>query len=273
MPGGREVATLRSDGRLSTIRRLSTITAIRTHEGAGVSDTPTDGAGAMRATTPLVKSAPRGQQVVESLRSAIVAGRYEPGERLIETNLSEELGTSRGPVREALRQLENEGLVMSFPYRGAVVLGVSDEEVQEVLIPIRLTLERYSFVHAAERMTDADFAELGKQIWVMEQAAKAGDLEKIVEADLRFHDVVISSSGQPHTVQVWRTIFPRIRGYFLRYGRDKSLEPMVAEHRELLEALQTRDPDVMMRQLERHIAVRPPSGAKRARGGRKAAGK
>ncbi|HKY24067.1 MAG TPA: GntR family transcriptional regulator [Gaiella sp.] len=238
-----------------------------------MSDTPTDGAGAMRATTPLVKSAPRGQQVVESLRSAIVAGRYEPGERLIETNLSEELGTSRGPVREALRQLENEGLVMSFPYRGAVVLGVSDEEVQEVLIPIRLTLERYSFVHAAERMTDADFAELGKQIWVMEQAAKAGDLEKIVEADLRFHDVVISSSGQPHTVQVWRTIFPRIRGYFLRYGRDKSLEPMVAEHRELLEALQTRDPDVMMRQLERHIAVRPPSGAKRARGGRKAAGK
>jgi DNA-binding GntR family transcriptional regulator len=249
---------------------LSTIKAIWTHEEAGVSDTPKDGAGAMRASTPLVKAPPRGQQVVESLRSAIVAGRYEPGERLIETSLSEELGTSRGPVREALRQLESEGLVMSFPYRGAVVLGVSDEEVQEVLIPIRLTLERYSFVHAAERMTDADFEELGKQIWVMEQAAKAGDLEKIVEADLRFHDVVISSSGQPHTVQVWRTIFPRIRGYFLRYGRNQSFEAMVAEHRELLEALQTRDPEVMIRQLERHIAVRPPTAAtKRARAGRK----
>src|SRR6187200_1505806 len=138
------------------------------------------------------KGGPRGQQVVEILRSAIIMGTYEPGERLIEATLSTELGTSRGPVREALRQLENEGLVMSFPYRGAVVLGVSDEEVQEVLIPIRLTLERYSFVHAATRMTDADFAELGKEIWVMEQAAKAGDLEKMVEADLRFHDVVIS---------------------------------------------------------------------------------
>jgi len=220
---------------------------------------------AVARAAPPAKAAPRGQQVVESLRSAIVAGRYEPGERLIETSLSEELGTSRGPVREALRQLENEGLVMSFPYRGAVVLGVSDEEVQEVLIPIRLTLERYSFSHAVERMTDGDFAELGKQIWVMEQAAKAGDLEKIVEADLRFHDVVISSSGQPHTVQIWRAIWPRIRAYFLRYGRGQSLETMVNEHRELLEALQTRDPGVIMRQLERHIAVRPPATAKTKR--------
>ena len=117
------------------------------------------------------KGGPRGQQVVEILRSKIVAGRYEPGDRLIEAALSIELGTSRGPVREALHQLESEGLVMSFPYRGAVVLGVSDEEVQEVLIPIRLTLERYSFLHALDRMTDADFAELGKQIWMMEQAA------------------------------------------------------------------------------------------------------
>ena len=80
------------------------------------------------------KGGPRGQQVVEILRSAIIMGNYEPGERLIEATLSTELGTSRGPVREALKQLENEGLVMSFPYRGAVVLGVSEEEIQQVLI-------------------------------------------------------------------------------------------------------------------------------------------
>src|SRR5215216_6176661 len=110
------------------------------------------------------KAARRGQQVIEALRTAIISGRYEPGDRLIESALSAELGTSRGPVREALRQLENEGLVMSFPYRGAVVLGVSDEEVQEVLIPIRLTLERYSFMHALGRITEEEFAELGKQV-------------------------------------------------------------------------------------------------------------
>jgi len=205
------------------------------------------------------KGGSRGQQVVEILRGEIISGRFEPGERLIEAALSSELGTSRGPVREALRQLENEGLVMSIPYRGAVVLGVSDAEVQEVLIPIRLTLERYSFLHALDRMAEADFAELGKQIWLMEQAAHAGDLLKIVEADLRFHDIVISSSGQTHTVQIWRSIWPRIRAYFFRYGRDKSLETMVDEHRELLAALQTRDPATVLGVLEGHIAVPSPA--------------
>ena len=205
------------------------------------------------------RGGPRGQQVVEILRSAIISGRYEPGERLIETTLSGELGTSRGPVREALRQLENEGLVMSVPYRGAVVLGVSDEEVQEVLIPIRLTLERYSFAHALDRMTEEDFAELGKQVWLMEQAALAHDLIRLVEADLRFHDIVISSSGQTHTVQIWRTIWPRIRAYFFRYGRGKSHDTMLEEHRELLAALQSREPELMLRVLDHHIAVPIPA--------------
>jgi DNA-binding GntR family transcriptional regulator len=209
------------------------------------------------------RGGPRGQQVVEILRSAIISGDYEPGDRLIEASLSAELGTSRGPVREALRQLENEGLVMSFPYRGAFVLGVSDEEIQEVLIPIRLTLERYSFAHALEGLTDGDFAELGKQVWLMEQAAAAGDLPRLVEADLRFHDIVITSSGQTHTVQIWRSIWPRIRAYFYRYGREKDLTTMVDEHRDLLAALQSRDPALMLEQLERHIAVPSPAPSSR----------
>ena len=130
---------------------------------------------------------------------------------------------------------------MSFPYRGAVVLGVSDEEVQEVLIPIRLTLERYSFARALETMTEDDFAELGKQIWLMERAGTANDLIKLVEADLGFHEIVISASGQLHTMQIWRTIWPRIRAYFYRYEQYRSFEETVEEHRELLDALQTRD--------------------------------
>lgn len=207
------------------------------------------------------KAGPRGQQVIEAVRTAIISGRFAPGDRLIESALSSEFGTSRGPVREALRQLENEGLVMSFPYRGAVVLGVSDEEVQQVLIPIRLTLERYSFVRAIARMSDDDFAELGKQIWLMEQAGRSHDLIKLVEADLGFHEIVISASGQPHTMQIWRTIWPRIRAYFYRYERARNFEVTVEEHRELLAALQTRDPEIVLAQLEKHIDVPAPPGA------------
>jgi DNA-binding GntR family transcriptional regulator len=92
----------------------------------------------------------------------------------------------------------------------------------------------------------------------MEQAAAADDLARLFEADLRFHDIVISASGQTHTVQIWRTIWPRIRAYFYRYGRGKDLATMVEEHRDLLAALQTRDPALMLKQLERHIAVPSP---------------
>ncbi|MEI7760250.1 MAG: GntR family transcriptional regulator [Thermoleophilia bacterium] len=212
------------------------------------------------------KGGPRGQQVVETLRNAIITGAYEPGARLVESTLAAELGTSRGPVREALRQLENEGLIASIPYRGAIVLGISEEEVQDVLIPIRLTLERYSFTHALERLTEADFAELGKQVWLMEQAAKTEDLARLVEADLRFHEIVITSSGLPHTMQIWRTIWPRIRTYFYSYGRSRDFMIMVEEHRELLAAVQTRNYDLVMSQLEVHIAVPSlPSAASRPR--------
>jgi DNA-binding GntR family transcriptional regulator len=215
--------------------------------------------------TPLAETdarpGPRGQQVIEAVRTAIISGRFAPGDRLIESALSAEFGTSRGPVREALRQLENEGLVMSFPYRGAVVLGVSDEEVHEVLIPIRLTLERYSFSLAIETMSDDDFAELAKQIWLMEQAGKANDLVKLVEADLGFHEIVISASGQLHTMQIWRTIWPRIRAYFYRYERARNFEATVEEHRVLLAALQTRDVAIVLAELERHIDVPAPPGA------------
>ena len=140
---------------MSTISRLSTIPA----------STPTPSA-----------AAAGGSRCVEALREAIIAGKLEDGERLIEDRIARELKTSRGPVREALRQLEHEGFVVSYPYRGAVVLGVSDEEVHQVLIPIRLTLEKFSFPKAVERMDDADFAELAKEVWLMGEAARTNDL-------------------------------------------------------------------------------------------------
>jgi DNA-binding GntR family transcriptional regulator len=79
-----------------------------------------------------------------------------------------------------------------------------------------------------------------------------------VDADLGFHELVITASGQLHTVQIWRTIWPRIRAYFFRYERSRSFGETVEEHRELLAALQTRDPAVVLAQLERHIDVPSP---------------
>jgi DNA-binding GntR family transcriptional regulator len=198
---------------------------------------------------------PRREQVVEVLREAIVAGRLADGERLIEDKIARELKTSRGPVREALRQLEHEGFVVSYPYRGAVVLGVSDEEVREVLVPVRLVLEKYSFPKAAVRMTDDDFADVAKEVWQMAEAARTNDLGRSVEADMRFHEILLEHADQPHTAQVWRSIAPRIRAYFYRYGRRADLARIAREHGELLAALQTRDAETIGSALETHIAV------------------
>jgi DNA-binding GntR family transcriptional regulator len=196
--------------------------------------------------------------VAEVLRDAILTGQLEDGERLIEEKIARELKTSRGPVREALRQLETEGFVRSYPYRGAAVLGVSDEEVQQVLVPVRLVLERYSFLKAAELMTDADFAELAKQVWLLGEAARANDLARSVDADMRFHELVLEFANQPHTAQVWRSIAPRIRSYFFRYGRLRSLDTIATEHHDLLAAMQTRDPETIVVALDEHIAVEAP---------------
>src|SRR3954452_22056945 len=164
------------------------------------------------------------ERVIEALREEIMLGRLVDGERLIEDQIARRLKKSRGPVREALRQLEHEGFAVSYPYRGAVVLGVADEEVQHVLIPVRLVLESYTGPKAAELMSDEDFAELAKEVWQMGEAARTHDVTRSVEADMHFHEVMLERPGQPHTLQVWRSIAPRIRACFFPYGRPADLD-------------------------------------------------
>jgi DNA-binding GntR family transcriptional regulator len=193
-------------------------------------------------------------RITNVLRKAIVEGRLKPGDRIVEEGVSEQLRVSRGPVREALRQLEQEGLVVSFPYRGTEVLGVSQEEVAEILVPIRLTLERFAFRHALVRLTDAELDELARLVAAMRKAAAVADLDRLAEDDVRFHELVISRSGHPHCLQIWKTIEPRVRAHF---RRDAPVHPspfeLPDEHQELLDALRTRDEATVLAVLERHI--------------------
>ncbi len=193
-------------------------------------------------------------RITNVLRKAIVEGRLNPGDRIVEEEVSEQLKVSRGPVREALRQLEQEGLVVIYPYRGTEVLGVSQEEVEEVLVPIRLTLERFAFRHALPHLTEADFNALATIVAAMQRAADEGDLDRLAEDDVRFHELVISRAGQPHCEQVWRTIEPRVRAHFRRdVPAHSSLFELPDEHQELLDALRTRDEATVVTVLEQHI--------------------
>lgn len=204
---------------------------------------------------PLLAPASMRQRATDALRAAIMNGRLRPGDRLKEAELSEQLGISRAPVREALRQLEHEGLVVSLPYRATEVLGISQEEIAEVLVPIRLTLETFAFRRALPLLSEVDDAALAALVQSMRRAADSGDLESLAEADVRFHELVIERSGQPHCLQIWRSIQPRVRAYFRRDAPIHSrLQEIAEEHQELLDVLRNGDEAQVLETLRRHIA-------------------
>lgn len=195
------------------------------------------------------------QQVAETLRNAIIHGELAPGDRLREEDLSEQLDMSRGPIREALRQLEQEGLVASFPYRGTVVAQVWGEEVLEVLVPIRATLELFALTHALRRMEERDFRELAGIVEEMDAAAETGNLARVVELDMGFHRLIVERSGLFHSLQLWEMISPRMRGLFFRMGpHHTSLDAIAQQHRELLAALESGDERRAHATLREHIA-------------------
>jgi DNA-binding GntR family transcriptional regulator len=177
---------------------------------------------------------------------------------MIEEDLSRQLGISRGPIREALRQLEHEGLIVTFPYRGAEVVGVSEAELREVLLPIRVTVERFAFRHALAKLSETDIVDLRRLVDTMREEGAAGNLVAAVEADLRFHELVLERSQQPHCVQIWRTILPRVRAYFYRCGPMHPTPTDIAEeHQELLETLLTHDIEQVLTLLDKHILELP----------------
>jgi DNA-binding GntR family transcriptional regulator len=145
---------------------------------------------------PVRAPASRGDQLVVVLREAIVSGQLAPNERLIEDDLAKEFGVSRGPVREALQRLEQEGLVESFPHRGTAVMDVSLDEIAKVLIPIRLILEEHAFLAVQGRLRESDVATLTACIKDMRSA----DVPRSVEADIQFHRTVLERANKPQGV-------------------------------------------------------------------------
>ena len=192
--------------------------------------------------------------MAQTLRRAIVTGRLRPGDRLLEVELAERLGTSRAPVREALRQLEQEGLVATQPYKATQVVGVTQEEIEDVLVPMRVTLERFAFRKALERLTADDLTKLERLVATMRYAGEAQDADALADADIRFHELVIERAGQPHSLQLWRTIEPRVRAHFRR-DAPGHVDPqdVAAQHQELLDAIGAGHEVALMEAVERHI--------------------
>mgnify|MGYP003299253459 FL=1 len=134
--------------------------------------------------------------VFQTLRQAILRGELKPGERLMEIQLANKLGVSRTPIREAIRKLELEGLVLMIPRRGAEVAEITEKSLRDVL-EVRGALEELAVDLACERITEEDISKLKEAAKEFESTLSNEDVTKIAEADVKFHDIIYFATAIP----------------------------------------------------------------------------
>ena len=150
--------------------------------------------------------------VFKTLRQAILRGELKPGERLMEIKLANKLGVSRTPIREAIRKLELEGLVLMIPRRGAEVAEITEKSLNDVL-EVRMALENLSIENACARMTEEQLDELWKAARNFEDTMAEGNLVRLAEADVAFHEVIYKSSDNRRLNQVLNNLREQIYRY------------------------------------------------------------
>ncbi len=177
--------------------------------------------------------------VFESLREAIINGVLEPGERLMEIQLAEEMGVSRTPVREAIRKLELENFVVMIPRKGAYVAGVSHKDIADVF-EIRSALEGLAAGLAAERATDEEIEEMKKMIHYHDREDMS--LEDIVSTDTDFHALVYQASRNERLIQILENLREQIQRFrATSLSVPGRLKDAISEHSAIVEALARQD--------------------------------
>jgi DNA-binding GntR family transcriptional regulator len=195
------------------------------------------------------------ERVHDHLKHEILANRYGPGSELLEVPLSEELGVSRGPVREALRSLEAEGLVEITPRRGAVVTTLSKREFLEAY-QVREALEVLGVRLAVPRLTATAIAALDERIERMDEHAAAGDDDAFFGANAAFHEAFMEASENRKLIEVYRRLMAQMGPYRRPSARLRgNLERSIAEHREIVAAARTGDADATVTLVMKHIEV------------------
>jgi DNA-binding GntR family transcriptional regulator len=192
------------------------------------------------------------EEIREQLIEDILNGRLAPGSRIVETRIAQQFGVSQGPVREALRDLELFGFVVSLPFRGAQVREVSTQDLLEIY-PIRAGLEGVAAAAAATRIDEATLTQLAELIDVMRDAANNDDHRTVVDTDRTFHHTIVKASGNRMLEHVWLTLQLSITTCVTHSVTHRSLHVIAERHVALLDALRTRDPERAEAAMRRHI--------------------
>ena len=203
--------------------------------------------------TPIKKQSLQ-KMAYHSLRQAILEREIEPGAVIKISKLAEKLNVSTMPVREALRDLEAEGLVTIFPHRGATVTQLSADELQDIY-DIRVTLEEMATRLAVPLLTKADLTELTSLVEQMED--RLGDVAAVVKLNHQFHLTLYAASGRRHLCELNRMLRYRVQHYlhvFIVESEAGHSSRSQGEHRAILEACKRGDAEAAATLMREHVA-------------------
>ena len=189
------------------------------------------------------------------LRNLILDGTLKPGDRIVESRLARELGISQTPVREALRELEQMGLVVSYPNRGSSVRKVEPQDADE-MYTLRAHLEAMAITLALPKLTEDDLDTLDGLIDGMIEAGENNDPDLLTELDTGFHEFILQHSGHRLLLQTWQGISP-LNWTMMTVIRlkDRNLRELAERHRPIVDALRARDNARAVQAIQEHVLV------------------
>ena len=197
-------------------------------------------------------------EVVDMLRDAIVRGQLLPGEHLKENEIAEQMSVSRSPVREAFRQLEQEGLIEAFPNQGCYVKTFDAKEIEDIFT-LRAVLENLAFetVITQNLLQPSDWTHLEDLIEQQRIAIVEQRFNKLTNLDMDFHEFFCEKSGSKHLLQMWRSLRGQIQILFFQRFRalERVPETVDTDHHEMMEILQAGDLE-RIKKLNREVNAR-----------------
>lgn len=209
--------------------------------------------GSQRSGLPRVVPRTYRSDVYQGLRQSILDGSLPAGAALVERRISDEMGVSRAPVREALRKLEEDGLVVTIPYKGSYVTRVTPEAMDEIL-SLRSVLEVYAVERALPRLKADGLRRLQSVVEQMEDAGERDDPERLDDLHSRFHRMLYERAGNALLLQFWGSMEAQLRLYARIHQRMyESLREYASAHRELVEALAGGEPDTVRQRVLSHL--------------------
>lgn len=191
--------------------------------------------------------------VFNTLREAILKGDLKPGERLMELQLAAQLGVSRTPIREAIRMLEQEGLAVTMPRKGAEVAKMTLKGMEDVL-EIRAALDELASQLACQRITEEQLVRLEEKKKEFEVTLKTGDVKKIAEADVNFHDVIYEATGNPKLETLLSNLREQVYRYRVEYLKNHDNYPvLIQEHDAIYQSLANRNQEEAVLAIREHV--------------------